>query len=381
MTETVFFDGVTNRRHVVALRLSDALEIVEDDRIIAIWPYANLRIVDAPQGAARFWCTDAPPLARLECRDAALAEAIAQRCTNPTGPGGVRPVSTGKIAFWSIAATLSIIATIWFGVPLLADEIADTMPYSWERPLGQAADKQIRVLLQADACTNADGVRALNKLVAGLRAGTDLQVTPDPVVLRSPIPNAFALPGGRVFVLSSLLDKSEDADELAGVLAHEFGHLSHRDGLRRLIRNGGTGFLVGLLFGDVSGSGGAFLAVRSLLNAAYSREVEEGADTFGIELMHKLGRPTAPLGRLLTRISGKGAEEFSLLNDHPMTPDRVARLEQPFAGTEGPPLLTSDEWKALKSICGPRARPRPAPASRPLENHGPQPDVEPNGNG
>jgi predicted Zn-dependent protease len=78
---------------------------------------------------------------------------------------------------------------------------------------------------------------------------------PDPVVLRSTIANAFALPGGRVYVLSGLLKISETPDEVAGVLSHELGHVADRGGLRRLIRDGGTSFLVGRMFGDVTGSG------------------------------------------------------------------------------------------------------------------------------
>ncbi len=73
-------------------------------------------------------------------------------------------------------------------------------------------------------------------------------------VLPTSVPNAFALPGGKVFVLKGLLDKAESPDELAGILAHELGHLKHHDNMRGLIYNGGTSFLIGLLFGDVTGS-------------------------------------------------------------------------------------------------------------------------------
>ncbi|MDR3535687.1 MAG: hypothetical protein P4L71_04225 [Acetobacteraceae bacterium] len=83
--------------------------------------------------------------------------------------------------------------------------------------------------------------------------------------------------------------------------------------VRRLIRDGGTAFLVGLLFGDVSGAGAALYAARSLLSAAYARDIEANADEFAITVMHRLGRPTAPLGDLLLRIAGPGEADFSLL--------------------------------------------------------------------
>src|SRR5438067_7122963 len=124
----------------------------------------------------------------------------------------------------------------------------------------------------------------------------------------SSLPNAFALPGGRVYVLSGLLAQAQSPDELAGVLAHEFGHVVRRDALRRLIRDGGTSFLVGLMFGDVTGSGAVLMAGRALLSASYSRDDERGADGFAVMVMHRLGRPTAPLGALLTRITAGHAE-------------------------------------------------------------------------
>ncbi len=241
---------------------------------------------------------------------------------------------------------------IWFGVPVLADQVAEAMPPGWEKPLGDAVDKQIRVIFSGEECAYPSGARALAKLVGRLQSAAALPIAPEPAVLRSSVANAFALPGGKVYVLSALLARAQSPDELAGVLAHELGHVAHRDGLRRLIRDGGTGFLVGLLFGDVSGAGAALFAARTLLSASYSRDLEAGADGFAIGVMRKLGRPTAPLGAILERITGDddGAVP-SLLRDHPLTPERVARLKEADAAPTGPELLTPTEWRSLKAIC------------------------------
>ncbi|MCP6768804.1 M48 family metallopeptidase, partial [Klebsiella pneumoniae] len=72
-------------------------------------------------------------------------------------------------------------------------------------------------------------------------------------VLSSSIPNAFALPGGKIYLLDGLLQKAQSADEIAGVIAHELGHVRHRDNMRKVIQNGGTSFLIGILFGDITG--------------------------------------------------------------------------------------------------------------------------------
>jgi Zn-dependent protease with chaperone function len=347
----VFFDGQSNRRRTVAVRFATAIEIIEDGTKLAVWDYAHVRGVDAPAGVTRLWSTDAPPLARLELRDPAARRDVEQYCLDLTGPGGVRPISVVRIAAWSLAAACVIVGMIWFGVPLVADQLAEVLPLSWERPLGEAIDRQVRAVFPGTPCTRPDGRAALATLVANLQSAAHLPIAPDPVVLHSPIPNAFALPGGRVYVLSALLDRAQSPDELGGVLAHEFGHVSHRDGVRRLIRDGGTAFLVGLLFGDISGAGAALFAGRSLLSAAYSRDIEAGADGFAITVMHRLGRPTAPLGALLLRISGPREEHFSILRDHPLTPERARRLEQENAAPSGPELLDPVAWQALRAIC------------------------------
>src|SRR5438067_12246092 len=107
----------------------------------------------------------------------------------------------------------------------------------------------------------------------------------------SSLPNAFALPGGRVYVLSGLLAQAQSPDELAGVLAHEFGHVVRRDGLRRLIRDGGTACLVGLMFGDVTCSGVVLMADRIVRSAAHTRTAQEEADAFAVTVMHPPGLP------------------------------------------------------------------------------------------
>ena len=176
-------------------------------------------------------------------------------------------------------------------------------------------------------------------------------------VLATPIPNAFALPGGKVYLFSGLLAKADNADEIAGVLAHELGHLKHRDNTRNLIYNGGTSFLIGLLFGDVTGSGALIFASRSLVTASYSREAEQNADTFSIDVMHRLGRSPKPMGELLFRVTGKQVDKtLSILSNHPLTEDRLKRMSDEDRPPTGPPLLTAEEWTALKAICIPQTR-------------------------
>ncbi|KYG97934.1 M48 family metallopeptidase [Bradyrhizobium sp. DOA1] len=351
---TIFFDGVSSRKRQVTLTLGDALEIVEEGAAPVRWAYADIRRADGPPGMLRLASTSAPSLARLEIRDAEVAADVVVRCTrldeHQTTRGGV-----ARIVGWSVAAAVSIVCVVLFGVPLAADRLAPLVPKPVERRIGDAAEVQMKTIFGRSVCEDPAGKAAFTKLVNRLRdaAGLD-DDSMTAGVMSTPVPNAFALPGGKVFVLKGLLDKAETPDELAGILAHELGHLKHHDNMRGLIYNGGTSFLIGLLFGDVTGSSAVIFASRSLVEASYSREAETAADTFAIATMHALGRSPKPAAELMFRITGKegGSGLTNILASHPLTEDRLARMTKEDRPVSGPPLLTDKEWQALKGICG-----------------------------
>ncbi len=263
----IYFDGQTNRKHFVTLRFSDAIEISENGEILARWVYDDVRRADGPDNLLRLRNATASALARLEIRDAAQRAETLAHCAS-LARNDKDDVATTRIVVWSLAAAASIFAVIWFGVPFMADRLAPLVPPWLEARIGDVADKQIRTIFAGKSCAAPQGAAALNKLVGEIEDATDLPNRPRPAVIASHIPNAFALPGSKIYVLSGLIARAKDPDELAGVIAHELGHVAHRDGLRRLIQNGGSSFLVGLLFGDVTGSGVVLMTGRSLLSAA-----------------------------------------------------------------------------------------------------------------
>jgi Zn-dependent protease with chaperone function len=347
----IYFDGTSSRRHAVTLAFNDALAINADEHTLAAWSYADIRRADGPTGMLRLTCLTAPALARLEIRDAAVAAELTARCsrldTNFPGQRGV-----AAIVGWSLAAAVSIVGVVLFGVPLAADRLAPLVPPALERRLGDVAEGQLKLLFGNNVCNGAPGQAAFNKLVDKIREAAGMDTSIQTAVLSTAIPNAFALPGGKVYLFNGLLAKAENADEIAGVLAHELGHLRHRDNTRNLIYNGGTSFLIGLLFGDVTGSGALIFASRSLVTASHTREAEQNADTFSIEVMHRLGRSPKALGDLLLRVTGKEVDKsMSVLSNHPLTEDRLKRMSDEDRPPTGPPLLTAEEWTSLKAIC------------------------------
>jgi Zn-dependent protease with chaperone function len=347
----VYFDGASSRKRAVALHFGDRLELIEDGAVVAAWAYDDIRSLDAPTDRLRVHATTALPLARLEIRDAPTRQALLSRC-HALGARGEVGRGAWRIVFWSLAAIGSIIVVAVFGVPLAADRLAPLVPGFVEKRLGEATDRQVRLMFGDKVCTGAAGGAAFATLIDKLRRAGGIDTPLAAHVLASNVPNAFALPGGHVYLLNGLLQKAHSVDEIAGVLAHELGHVHNRDSLRKVIQNGGTSFLIGLLFGDVFGASAVIFASRSLIDASYSREAEARADAFAIEVMHKLGRPAKPLGDLLFRVTGAQANRGpTILASHPLTEDRMATIDKADRVAPGPEILGFGDWRALKDIC------------------------------
>ncbi len=350
----IYFDGVTNRRHVVELCLGANLDLIEDGAVVASWRYDELRAVDGGKGTLRLKCLSSLPLARLEVFDPPTQAEIRSRAGNLDKDRGGGHAQTGRIIAWSLAAIVSILLVVTYGVPLVAARLTPLVPLSFERHLGAMADNQVKVIFRGRTCTNTPGQVAFSKLVEKLSQASHLDVPLQTEVLASPIANAFALPGGKIYLLNGLLQKAQSPDELAGVIAHEMGHVGHRDSTRMMIQRGGVSFLIGLLWGDITGSTAVIFATRTLFEESYSREAEHAADVFAIETMHALGRSPAPMGELLFRITGAEANRtITILASHPLTEDRRALMRREDRPVTGPEILSDADWQALKAICQP----------------------------
>ena len=154
-------------------------------------------------------------------------------------------------------------------------------------------------------------------------------------------PNAFALPGGYVYISRGLLVLINSEDELAGVIGHEIGHVAARHSVQRLTRAAPIGLVTGitsaavrmvspLLANTVSGTGSL---LNSAILAPYSREQENDADAIGQLLVVESGWQPDGISHFLKTLEretvreGKGEEEFSFLATHPFIPERVKATE------------------------------------------------------
>ncbi len=98
------------------------------------------------------------------------------------------------------------------------------------------------------------------------------------------------------------------------------------------------------------GGGAVLFAARSIIDASYSRDAETRADDFAIHGMHALGRSPEPLGELLVRMTG-GSRVPTIIDSHPVSAERLERMKKDARPVTGEPILTEQEWQALKNIC------------------------------
>jgi Zn-dependent protease with chaperone function len=347
-----YYDGKTNRRRAVEIALGQRLSIIEAGSVLAIWDYADIRAADAAAGRRRFACAVGSPLARLDLAEDSQ-EALEILARSPQlGKAYAGDHGAGRIVMWSLAAATSILLMVFFGIPYAADVIAPIVPPFFEKRVGETVDRQVKALFGDKICSSAEGKAAFQKLVQKVAAAGKLDVPLDAEILSVKVHNAIALPGGKVYLFAGLLKEAENPDEIAGVIGHELGHVRNHDSMRRMIESGGSSFLLGLLFGDVAGSGAAIFATQTLISAAYSRDAEARADEFAIAAMHELRRSPKPLGELLYRVTGaQKSSSMTILASHPLTEDRLARVTREAKPDDGPPILSSEEWQALKRAC------------------------------
>ena len=156
-------------------------------------------------------------------------------------------------------------------------------------------------------------------------------------VLDSPTVNAFALPGGYIYVTRGILAQASSEAELASVLAHEIGHITARHSAERYTH----GVLTALGAAVIAAATDNAQAARAanvgsdLYIKSYSRGQESEADELGIRYLHKAGYDIGAMARFLenlgaqedlqSRMAGRNGAGFSYFSTHPRNEDRVAQ--------------------------------------------------------
>ncbi|UJW85332.1 M48 family metallopeptidase [Devosia sp. SL43] len=268
-----------------------------------------------------------------------------------------------RIAATATVALAAVIVAYLFGVPIIANRVVGLLPPAWEKNLGDTAAAQMEASLAegtdfrvCDTNPNSLANKAIARFGAQALEGSGSPFTLDIKVVKSDIPNAFALPGGKVYFFSALLDRAERQDEFAGVLAHEVGHVAYHHGMEQLISTAGTGALIGFILGDMTGFSVAASLGATIIDTSFSRDAERQADDFAAQVAQRLGFKPAGVADLLLRVGEDDdfSRALALFSTHPLTEDRKLALEALTVANTAEVALpfTDAEWQAIRTMCG-----------------------------
>jgi Zn-dependent protease with chaperone function len=359
-----FFDGVSGAARAVTVTLEDdALVITPPEGTpLARWNYSALERLPAPDHRLRLALAKSPSTARLEMRDPAFAEAVKAPLEMRTVQVEARESrKRHRVVEWSIAAVLAVAVVGIVGLPSFAGLLLPFIPPSAEAAMGETLDGVLRANFKepgAFECGEAGeqergGKAAFLRMFNRLDVAANLPTALHPVIVRTSVINASAAPGGHVYVNKGIIEYLNSPDELAGIIAHELGHVAYRHSLRGMLHSAGLSYLLGSALGGAFGSGGVILASEPILANRNSRAQETQADAFGMALMRKIGADPHVLANPFERMLSKAEPPSKMLlsYDHPANGARVAAVRASPGVANPQPVLSPQEWEALKQVC------------------------------
>lgn len=326
MIEARYFDGRSTRLYRVSLSLAEGRLIVEGDGIDLAVPFSQVAVDEKLGRAARK--LRLPGGAFCEAADAEGIEALLAAAGHRDGKID-RLQRRSVVALFALVSCIGLAAASYlWGVPWMAKIGALYLPSSFGRTISThtLAALDGHFLLPSKIANDrqaaiAERYQALHLPEGGIPSGVLL--FRDSPALGA---NAFTLPDGDVVLLDGLVSGIGDDDRIVAVLAHELGHAHGRHGLQLLLRSSAVGAFWSFYLGDVSQLLAA--APTLLIQAKYSRELEQEADEYGAALLAANGLSPALLADALASLEKQhpGASLPAYLEGHPLTEDRIAAL-------------------------------------------------------
>ena len=366
-----FFDGRSAAARLVHVQVWRDSILISQGSLPAIrWPLKNIELVSGGKpGQALRLKLRGDHGSRLTLPEGATADTLLA-----TAPF---ILNAHKRRFWtgagiSVAAVLAIAIAGYATLAVAPQALARFIPHSVVNSFADGLEKS--VIKSSKRCSSPEGQDALNKIARRVLSGVD---EPPTFSLRvfdirksgnKKLVNAFALPGGRMVFSAGLIENAGSADEVAGVLAHELGHVAHHHPEAAIVRVYGLQILLSL-FAAGQGADTISNIAGVLAVLKYTRAAEAEADAYALKALHNSRVDPKGLQAFFSRLlknrtaarSGKPDDKSSalkkriepfseLFSTHPGTDDRIASIKPRPGGTE-PVILSDAEWAALKEIC------------------------------
>ena len=246
-----------------------------------------------------------------------------------------------------LAGFVLLALVAWWQSEAITMWIANRVSLENEVRIGDSALEQLRTKHQlTDQGVAAETVARIGaRLTEGSRYHYRWYVSDDRQV------NAFALPGGVVVVNAGMIEAAANAEEMAGVLAHEVQHVEHRHTLQQMIHTAGWAAVLAVVLGDVSAI--TAVVLHQLGNLRNSRKLEKQADDDGLRALARADIALDGMVNLFRKLEGeerrRGGPGIPLLRSHPTTDERIRDLEQLAAALKCRCRSLGIDWAAVQS--------------------------------
>jgi len=238
--------------------------------------------------------------------------------------------SRWNVVLGSLATVVLLsVAFVQWGVPAIANQVAQVMPVQADRAIGigtlDAFDRTLFEPSKLPAKRRTELSKEFADMTSPLGDGHQYQL--EFRNSESIGANAFALPSGIVVMTDDLVKLAKSDEEIIAVLAHEIGHVRGRHALRQLLQAAGISALAVALLGDVSSISGILSGAPALLHAKHSRDFEREADAFARQWLREHDIDETKFDAILCRMTKSAGqsetEAIDYFSSHPPTDERV----------------------------------------------------------
>ncbi|MBN2340353.1 MAG: M48 family metallopeptidase [Deltaproteobacteria bacterium] len=255
------------------------------------------------------------------------------------------------------AAVALLVGGMFMALRPAAAAVTEHISTEWETELGRS--EAAKILEANQTCTDEELNSAVQEI--GRRLAMGMGDTPYQwhiKVIDDPEVNAFALPGGYVFINRGLIEASDNAEEVAGVLAHEFQHVLKRHGMKNVVANLGLRLVLYAIVGNSDAVQGFLMEnMASLAAMQFSRSQETEADLSAVDLAYRSQIDPRGFLAFMKKLEEKedsvGAV-LTIVSTHPGSAERMDDISAMIEKKGAPRIepFTSD-WTAIKKKCSP----------------------------
>jgi Zn-dependent protease with chaperone function len=285
-----YFDGRSAEAHAVRIALREGALMIDGEGIALRVPLQQVRWPERQRHGVRSIVL--PNGATLRCTEAAAFDTLA-RAAGAGESITVRVQQSWRLTLVSVGLLLMVVVAGYrWGLPAAAHGVLAFVPHTVDERLGNSAYESIAPWLLEPSRVPPERQQRLRHAFDQMLARAHAGAPRAPARLHFHAaprigPNAFALPGGTIVITDELLARLDRDEVVLGVLAHEFGHVQRRHGMRLLVQTTLLAAATSVAFGDFSGLLAGAPALLGELG--YSRDLEREADDHAIATLQANG--------------------------------------------------------------------------------------------